>query len=325
MGTVVAPKSIPYAPRSSVALRSKLSWTIESNRPTGWREQLLRCGGGYFHTPAGVQAVSPRGELLFAQLRHGGEVVGVALGVRTGCGLSLAPRHVYFPTTPALTNIAQCDTALKSLHDALRANGCVELDIDSFDACWEPVVGDEGVSAHVRLEYLVHLDRDTEAMLRRFSPDHQRCIQRGRAEGWRLTITGAADTSGSTLVVSSADGGASCFSAAAWRDDLLLARTKVCVAGRRAYCRHTQASQLGRESGAATWLQWRMMCQLAHCNVGVYNLGTAPAASAADHPGQDPLRARIGFAPEMVRCRRVRWPLAPGHMRAHRMIDWMLT
>jgi hypothetical protein len=65
------------------------------------------------------------------------------------------------------------------------------------------------------------------------------------------------------------------------------------------------------------------MCQLAAQGIRIYNLGPAPAAAATDRPGQDPLRARLGFAPEMVRARRVRWTLSHGHRRAHRLMEWL--
>jgi hypothetical protein len=260
--------------------------------------------------------------MAFAQLHLGSEVVGVAAGVRTGCGLSLSPRHLSLPTTPALSLHTNREPALAALRETLRDAGYAELDIDAYDARWEPDLGEDAEVVNVRMEYLIELERDADAMRKRLAPDHLRCIKRGDAEGWRLTITGASHTSGGTLAISGADGAACCFSAAAWRGDELLAQAKVGVAGRRAYCRDSQATQAGRDIGAPTWLQWMIMCQLAWKDVSVYNLGLAPAAAVTDKAGHDPLRLRLGFAPEMVRSRRVRWTLSQGHMRAHRVMGW---
>ena len=323
MGTLIAPVTRSAAARSSAAPRPALTWRVEAGRPTGWREKLTRCGGGYFHTPSGVQAVAPKGELFFAQLYLGADVIGIATGVRSGCGLSLSPRHYYLPTTPALTLHSGRNQALEALRERLHEAGAADLEMDTHDAWWEPELGDNGELLAVRMEYLVKLDRATDTMRNRLAPDHLRCIRRGEAEGWRLAITGAADTSGASLALSGADGTACCFSAAAWKGDELLAQAKVGVAGRRAYCRRSQASQAGRDAGAATWLQWMIMCQLAWRDVAVYNLGTASPAAASDRSGHDPLRVRLGFAPEMVRSRRIRWTLSPGHSRAHRVMGWL--
>jgi len=234
----------------------------------------------------------------------------------------LSPRHVYFPTTPALVHSAPRDEALEALRWTLYEQGYADVDMDGFDARYEPLTAEGAEVVSTRMEYLVRLGRSMEETRKRLGADHLRCIRRGDDEHWRFTVAGAASSSGAYVTVSGADGTACCFSAAAWRDDDLLAQAKVCVAGSRAYCARSQVSPAGRDCGAPTWLQWMIMCQLAERDITVYNLGTAPVPTAADQIGHDPLRARLGFAPEMVRCRHIRWTLSPRHMRTHRILGW---
>jgi len=147
---------------------------------------------------------------------------------------------------------------MATLREGLRDAGCAELDLDAYDARWEPDADEDAEIVAVRMEYLVELERNTDRMRQRLAPDHLRSVKRGDAEGWRLTIAGAANTSGGALQISGADGTGCSFSAAAWCGDELLAQTKVGVAGRRATA--ATARHRGRpDIGALTWLQWTVM------------------------------------------------------------------
>ena len=93
--------------------REELRWIVQVVCPADWAARLQRCEGGFFHSPAGLETAPP-GEPLFAQLLRGQEVVGVAVGVRSRCRLSLHARHCYFPTLPALAGPAQVSAAAVS-------------------------------------------------------------------------------------------------------------------------------------------------------------------------------------------------------------------
>src|SRR5205814_10641110 len=107
------------APRANRDLR----WITRSACPPDWWAHVERCGGGFFHTPPGLGAGAPAGEAVFAQLLRGADVVGVAAGVRSQCRLRRRPRHVYFPTAPALLGLLRPDDAPHALPQALRTEG----------------------------------------------------------------------------------------------------------------------------------------------------------------------------------------------------------
>src|SRR6266516_3823322 len=136
------------APSATPAVHD-LRWITRDTCPAGWWVELERCGGGVFHTPAGLGAGAPSGEPLFAQLLHGDEIIGVAAGVRSGCRFARRSRHLYFPTVPAVICLPRRHEALSALVEALRADGAAEVGIDSFDARWQPDVG-TAASAEIR-------------------------------------------------------------------------------------------------------------------------------------------------------------------------------
>jgi len=251
--------------------------------------------------------------MVFAQLFLGSEVIGIAAGVRTGCGLSLSPRHVYLPTTPALTLHMNREPAMATLREGLRDAGCAELDLDAYDARWEPDADEDAEIVAVRMEYLVELERNTTGCAsgsRRITcaPSARRCRRLAAHDRWRREYVGRrAPDLGRRRHRLLLLGGRLVRRRAARAN-------QVGVAGRRAYCRHSQATEAGRDIGALTWLQWTVMCQLARRDVSVYNLARA-SRQASDKLSHDPLRDRLGFAPVMVRSRRVRWTLSPGHLR----------
>src|SRR5256885_11071667 len=163
------PAPRPVVPTAGAARGgATLRWLTQSQCPADWWIRVERCGGGFFHTPPGLDAGAPAGEPVFAQLWHGDEVVGVATGVRSRCRFGREPRHLYFPTVPALTGPPQGDEALGALVDTLRAERAVEVTVDSFDAGWQPhVTTGERVDSRDRVEYLVPLDADPDELARR--------------------------------------------------------------------------------------------------------------------------------------------------------------
>ena len=169
------------APRANRDLR----WITRSACPPDWWAHVERCGGGFFHTPPGLGAGAPAGEAVFAQLLQDDAVVGVAAGVRSQCRLGRRPRHLYFPTAPALLALPRPDDALGALAQALRIEGAAEVGVDSFDAGWQPdVTPCASIETRDRVEYLVPLDRSPDQLMRGCSKHHRRHLQNGIRQAW---------------------------------------------------------------------------------------------------------------------------------------------
>src|SRR5258708_29981595 len=54
-----------------------LQWVLDTQCPPDWVAQLVRFGGGFFHSPVGLAVSQPDGVPLFARLLLGGEVAGI--------------------------------------------------------------------------------------------------------------------------------------------------------------------------------------------------------------------------------------------------------
>jgi Acetyltransferase (GNAT) domain len=335
------------AARGGAALR----WLTQSQCPADWWIRVERCGGGFFHTPPGLDAGAPAGEPVFAQLWHGDEVVGVATGVRSRCRFGREPRHLYFPTVPALTGPPQGDEALGALVDTLRAEGAVEVTVDSFDAGWRPQVAiGERVDSRDRVEYLVPLDADPDELARRCHKHHRRHLQNGMGQGWRFqaldgpearavlaTVQQAAAVRAAgrgdpfqamlPLAAGAARDGAPHWGVAtfsAWEGDAPLAAALVGRTPHRGYYLVGGSTPAGYACNAAIWLHWRIMCHLAEQGVSVYNLGGTPASAELPSDPQHGLyRFKSGFGAQTISCRSVRWALGTAHLRAHRVASWL--
>jgi hypothetical protein len=137
----------------STMVRHLTTWRMDAELPTDWSECLERTGGGFFHSPPGLLAGAPAGEPIYARYVRGGEVCGVALGVRTSCRLSGRPRHVYFPAWPVFRDEGYRRMAQTRMAAQLREQGIAEVRWDSFDE------GSTPFSAIVptRREYVVAL------------------------------------------------------------------------------------------------------------------------------------------------------------------------
>ncbi|MGH7589966.1 MAG: hypothetical protein ACREL2_00890, partial [Gemmatimonadales bacterium] len=169
----------------TLASASRTEWFFHESVPVAWEASLRRCGGGFFHSPAGLRAGAPAGVPLFAQLRDADKVVGVAAGVRTNCRLSFRRRHAYFPTVPAFDESVRHPEAMRSLTVALQKKGLADVRWDAFDASWDPTP--RGV-APTRLEYTLALDEDDATREARCDTNHRRHIRRGDRKGWTLTV-----------------------------------------------------------------------------------------------------------------------------------------
>lgn len=329
-----------------------LHWVTHAGCPTEWSVRLERCGGGFFHSPRGLAAAAPPGETLFAQLMLGDAVMGVAAAVWSSCRLSLRPRHVYFPTVPAVRWPEHRAEAVATLVTALRLRGAAEIVMDSFDARWRPEVASGEAEARYRLEYVVPLTAEPEVLARRCSEHHRRHVKRGEREGWTLRLLDGEDARALLAVVQRgaaaraagrgdgfevavphtalgpSDGGAhwGATTFSAWREDAPLCAALVGWANRRAFYVLGGSTPEGYACHAAAWLHWRIMCYLAEEGFTAYNLGGTPSSAAlAGDPAHGLHRFKSGFGAEVEQCRGLRWMPRPSHARAHRVARWVAT
>lgn len=321
------------------------SWQLLAVCPADWAAQLRRTGGGFFHTPLGLALGAPRGDPLFAELVVGGDVVGVAAGVRSRCRFTAQPRHVYLPTPPAIAPSDGRDAALSALVDLFRLESVAEVVVDAFDAEWMagPLPGAEDTRA--RQEYVVRLDAPPDELAGRFSRHHQRGLRRGQREGWlfrthegrqardllSLVQQAAAERAAQrrdAYVVepppaASALGegqqwGVTTF--AVWRTGALLAAALIGWANGRGFFLRGGSTAEGYRSNAAVWLHWHIMGELLARGIKEYNLGGAPArALRAEDPAHGLHRFKRDFGSEIRTCRGLRWTLSPAHIQAHRL------
>lgn len=341
------PLAAPPAPGSTVRTR-ELQWVSRSSCPPEWLLHVERCGGAYFHSPLGLLAGAPAGQPLFVQLLHEGRVVGVGAGVRHGCRFSLRPKHVYFPTLPALVCPGREDAALAALADELRRQGAVEAVFDSFDAAWQPSRQLAATRARQRTEYVVPLQASEEEQAARCDKHHRRYAARGLKEGWSLGMLGGDEARALLAEVQRdaserAAGRGQHFSAeppaiaaiavtrltdpwgatvfGAWDRDTLLAAALIGWANRRAYYISGGSTPAGYACHGSIWLHLKIMAALAATGMRSYNLG-GTAASAAD-PG-DPEhglhRFKSNFGAELRPCGGAQWALQPAHARTHQIV-----
>ena len=318
--------------------------------PAGWDASLLRCQGGFFHSPPGIEVGGPPGEAVYLRLYQENDVVALAAGVRRPCRLSDQPRHVYFPTWPAVAPGFPRATALLEMMAELRRRGAVELVVESFDAAWK---GDEipkPRTTRLRDEYVVPIDTPEQALWDSLASGHRRQMRKGDRGGWRIEEpTGEAARSlllsvqelASRRAAARGDGfavsvpqlsalgaagprpwGATMF--AAWREDTPLAAALVGWANRRAFYVMGGSTAAGYECGASLWLHWRIARRLAESGFVAYNLGgVSPAASTPDDPSHGLYRFKCGFGSRVISCRSITWLLSSAHGRVHQLGRWL--
>lgn len=296
-----------------VAVGAGTRWTLTPRCPGPWAFLVASCGGGFFHTPAGLLAGAPPGEPVFCVLRQDGRCVGIALGVRHGSRLNgirhgilwnAKGRGIYFPTVPALTPEVDPGFALSLLEEALRAAQIVEARFDSFDASWHPIHtgGTPGGQQEglARREYVIPLAKPAAELPARCTSHHRRHIRRGEKDGWTLRLLHGAEADhllGTALwtAATRAARRGDPFSMArptiashadpdlarpwgivvwsAWHADTPLAAVVVGHANNSAYYITGGSTPEGYARDASIWLQSRVSQALAEADFLRYNLG----------------------------------------------------
>ena len=314
-----------------------LQWLLDTECPPDWVAQLVRFGGGFFHSPIGLAVSKPDGVPLFARLLLGGEVAGIALATEVTCRFGRVPRHAYLPTLPALICLGRRDEALTTLAETLRARGAAEVVIDSFDARWQPGPSLPPAAHEPRLEFLMALDdADPASLAHEFAEPHRRAVHNGERAGWTLRSVSGRDAwallwlvqvgSASPVGVPdevltqridpAAPWGLETFSA--WDGSTLLAAALVGWAGNRAYYVMGGATPEGDRTAASVWLQWRIMSLLIERGCRQYSLGGSPAAAAAPvHAAHALYRFRTAFGADVLECRGARWEYGRAHLFTH--------
>ena len=320
-------------------------WTAApAAAPDEWARTISAVDGGFFHGPTGLQVGAPRGEPLYLRYQRDGQVLGVALAVRSRCRLSGRLRHAYFPCWPAYAADVDPHAANRALAEALRELGVAEAQMDSFGAgCSAPpaVVPN-------RVEYVIDLAQVEERLVWPPSTAHRRVVRRGEREGWTLerligvlatralegVMEQVIERAGSrgvaihvTIPAALGDPGLRDSDTlavfAAKQHDTLLAAALIGLSPTRAYYLMGGATPAGYQCGASVWLHARLASQFAAEGLRRYNLGGAPASATQDgDPYHGLHRFKMGFGPRVVPCASDRWVLGPGHVRGHQLLRW---
>jgi hypothetical protein len=319
---------------------------VTTECPPGWDINLHRCQAGFFHSPPGIEVGGPSGESLYIQLYAGNEVVGIGAGVRRPCRLSDKPRHVYFPTWPAVAPGIPPAAALGAMMEALRNLDAVELVVESFDSSWAGEAAFNPISSRAREEHVIPTDTPEPGLFASLSSGHRRQIRKGDRSGWRVDEPEA--EAGRSLLMSvqelaarraAARGsgfavrvpqlstldrargrswGASMF--AAWQDQTPLAAALVGWANRRAFYVMGGSTAAGYECGASVWLHWQIARRLADAGFVSYNLGgTSTTATTPGDPSHGLYRFKSGFGSRVVSCRSMSWLFNRTHGRVHQL------
>jgi hypothetical protein len=332
-------------------------WVLSTSQPSDWATQVERVDGGFYHSPPGLMLGAPAGAPLFCRLQRGEEVVGVALGVLSRCRFSARPRHVYFPSLPALARAPSHEGALSALVGELKARGAADIEMDSYDAHWAPDPGGAQLTGRVRHEYVVPLTAEPATLARSFGKAHRQSCWRGEREKWALrllsgeeaihALTAAEESTAERVrkqgrsfllalpvdVVGRGEGephegwGASTF--AAYDGEVLLSAGLVGRAGHRGYLIVAGSTPEGYRRSASAWLYWRIMAWLYERGFTSFNLGGSPGSPTTASDPADPhhglFRFKTRFGAEIVATRCGRWEVRPGHVRLHRLARWIAS
>ena len=335
---------------SPVAGSQALRCVITRDCPHDWDALLKECDGGFFHAPLGAEVAAQDGEPVFVRIFAGSDIVGISAGVRRACRLSDIPRHVYFPTLPALAEGVSPRAALDALLQSFRHVEAAEVVMDSFDAHWSGDATATATEARPRDEYVVPLLSTADELMASLSSGHRRQIRKGDKGAWRLELPegddartllvqvqevaasrAAARGSGFAVRVPRLQGlhnagehpwGATVFTA--WRESTVLAAAMVGWANGRAFYVIGGSTPAGYDCGASVWLHWRIARQLSDAGFISYNLGGVSAAGASPgHPSHGLYRFKMGFGTRVVPCRSMHWTLSPSHARVHQLGRWL--
>lgn len=304
-------------------------WTIARACPSSWPQDLERCGGGYFHSPAGLLAGAPSGDPLFLQLWEVDRVVGVGVAVRRSTRWGLDTPRVYLPSVPAVSAHVGSERISDDLLALLAADGSA-VTMDSFDASRRPDLHAPLTPRMRRNEFIVALDGTAAERAARCSAHHRRHLRRGERAGWTLRLLARAEGApllrtvlqaaaergllrGQPFVQGSRDvalhtvdnvvqpWGLAIYSA--WAANVALGAAVVGYANGRAYYVAGGSTPEGYEHDASIWLHWRIGTALARASFLTYNLGGVPApASDPSHPMHGLYRFKAGFGSATVEC-----------------------
>lgn len=320
-------------------------WTSAPTVPRDeWATTIRAVDGGFFHSPVGLRVGAPRGEPLYLRYQRDGQILGVALAVRSRCRLSGRLRHAYFPSWPAYAKDVDRSAANFALSRALQDLGIAEVQWDSFDAgCTSPPA-----QIPDRVEYVIDLTQVEERLVWPPSTGHRRSVRRGEREGWTLEVlTGPARVralesvmervieraSGRGIEIHVAvpsaltDPGTNATEDlvvyAAKAEGTLLAAALIGMNERRAFFLMGGATLAGYQCGGSVWLHARLASQFAAAGLRHYNLGGAPASAIRpDDPAHGLHRFKTGFGGVVVPCATDHWILGAAHVRGHRLLQW---
>lgn len=326
-----------------------LEWVLSETPPPDLTHWIEAGGGGFFHSPLGLEVGAPDGEPLFATLRAGAEGVGIAVGVLGKCRFASTPRHAYFPTLPAIRPAPWRGRALRALISALSHRGVAEVSLHSFDAGWMPAgLPPDG---KLRLEHVVSLEGGADQIMGRLGSGHRRNCRRGIKAGWelrqlygetaRVALSHVLESAAQRAEVlgrgfrpgifaglredapGTAPRAASLHVLSVMDGDLLLAAALIGVARAQGYYIMGGSTAEGYRSYAGVWLHFSIMNWLAERGCSSYNLGGTPAAAAdpAD-PGHGLYRFKTQFGGETRPCRGAHLVLRPAHMSLHRLLGF---
>jgi hypothetical protein len=335
----------------SMAMPASLSsrllgrWTSASSvAPDEWAQATRAVDSSFFHSPLGIRVGAPQGEPLYLRYQRDGDILGVALAVRSRCRLSGEYRHAYFPGPAAYAKDVDRTSANAALRELLRDLGVAEVQWESFDAACTSVPAQHPE----RVEYLLDLTQVDERLVWPPSAAHRRSVRKGEREGWTLEVlTGPARVralegvmervieraSGrgvelhvgipAVLSEAGAKGEKGLVVYAAKDGPTLLAAALIGSSERRAYFLMGGATLAGYQCGGSVWLHARLASELAASGLSFYNLGGAPASAIQeDDPAHGLHRFKLGFGPTVVPCAGDRWVLGPGHVRGHELLRW---
>jgi hypothetical protein len=324
-------------------------WQLLNESPSQWPQWVKECGGGIFHTPAGVTVGAPLGEVVYARLLSDqGDIIGVAVGVWYGCRLSQTQCHVHFPSLPALAPGVNIQEVLDDLRKVLSEAGAAEVQIGSYDATYLPFCGTQP-----RLEYLVPIPPDGN-VLPLLSAAHRSHVRRGGREGWAMRLLEREEASAAILGVQRVTaeravtlkrsflpdeetrwvdlvraglpfGEWGLAVLAAYRDTILLSAILIGWAGERSFYIMGGSTTEGYSRSASPWLHIQAMSLLAQCGIRLYNLGGTPTdAVDPSSPSHGLYRFKTGFGVTPVERSGLRWTIESGHMKLHSLAATVL-
>lgn len=333
-----------------------LRWSFSTQLPPDWGELIKRTGGGIYHSPLGLLLSEATGEPLYCTLHDANDaVVGIALGDQRRCRLSTRPRHLSFPSLPALGTLPNPEAALAALIAQLEARGAAEVDMATYDTPWTPQPERFQLTGSLRQEYVVHLHAEPGELRRSFGSTHRRYSSRGEREGWELrllhgatavatldevmaTTAGRVESQGRSYsitipiaaVVEMEDDDAipgQAVTFAAYHDDTLLGAALIGMAGQRSYLVIGGSTKAGYRKYSAAWLYWRIMAWLYERGFTTFNLGGSPGSPLTASDPNDPHHGlysfKMGFGATIVRSHCGYWELGHNHLRLHRLRAWL--